>query len=180
MVNLMPVESFDNIVVSGTGRAWAVFGLDPPPGMASYRFHADAAVAGYAHQLLSWIRSLPLETRLLSVASPIRPEDLARAVADAPDLAARLSPTEFVVDCGGGGRCGPNSVAFSLQCLGVFSEDGDRLRAAVVARAPPPMTKLWAGECTASHSTCAPTSKPPCLPGPSLLDVSTSLAGRHG
>ncbi|MEM9561587.1 MAG: ATP-binding protein [Actinomycetota bacterium] len=91
-MNFLPVETFDHIVVGGTGKAWAVFELDEPHGMASYRFHADAAVVGYAQQILNWVRSLPLETRLLSVASPVRADDLRRAVAEAPDLIARVSP----------------------------------------------------------------------------------------
>ena len=91
-MNFLPVETFDHIVVGGTGKAWAVFELDEPNGMASYRFHSDAAVAGYAQQLLGWVRGLPLETRLLSVASPVRSLDLARAVAEAPDLIAEVSP----------------------------------------------------------------------------------------
>ncbi len=91
-MNFLPVETFDHIVVGGAGKAWAVFELDEPNGMASYRFHADAAVVGYAHQILNWVRGLPLETRLLSVASPVRADDLARTVAAAPDLIANVSP----------------------------------------------------------------------------------------
>ena len=50
-------------------------------------------------------------------------------------LAEAIAPHEIIVDCGGGGRCGPNSAAFSLQCLGRFSGDGDALRAAVISHA---------------------------------------------
>jgi len=91
-MNFLPVETFDHIVIGGTGKAWAVFELDEPNGMGSYRFHSDAAVANYAQQILGWVRGLPLETRLLSVASPVRSLDLARAVADAPDLTATITP----------------------------------------------------------------------------------------
>lgn len=91
-MNFLPVETFDHIIIGGTGKAWAVFELDEPNGMGSYRFHSDAAVAGYAQQILGWVRGLPLETRLLSVASPVRSLDLARSVADAPDLTANITP----------------------------------------------------------------------------------------
>ena len=91
-MNFLPVETFDHVVIGGTGKAWAVFELREPNGMASYRFHSDAAVVGYAQQILSWVRGLPLETRLLSVASPVRSLDLARAVSDAPDLIAEVTP----------------------------------------------------------------------------------------
>jgi hypothetical protein len=91
-MNFLPVETFDHIVIGGTGKAWAVFRLREPNGMASYRFHSDATVIGHAHQIMGWIRSLPLEARLLSVASPIRPDDLADAVAAAPDLIAEVTP----------------------------------------------------------------------------------------
>ena len=86
MSSLMPVETFDHIVVNAIGKPWAVFELAGPPGMTSYRFHSDAAMVNYAAQILGWVRSLPLEARLLSVATPIGPDELADAVATAPHL----------------------------------------------------------------------------------------------
>ena len=50
-------------------------------------------------------------------------------------LADAIAPYEVIVDCGGGGRCCPNSLAFSLQCLGKFSGSGDALRELVVEHA---------------------------------------------
>ncbi|MGI9595733.1 MAG: hypothetical protein ACR2QK_06215, partial [Acidimicrobiales bacterium] len=87
----MPVEMFDHVVVNGAGKPWAVFELTEPGGMTSYRFHSDAALVNYAAQILGWIRGLPLESRLLSVADPISPEELATAVATAPHLISAVS-----------------------------------------------------------------------------------------
>ena len=50
-------------------------------------------------------------------------------------LAQQLAPEELLLDCGGGGRCLWNSLAFLLSCLGLFVGDGDALRAAVIAHA---------------------------------------------
>ncbi len=90
-MNLMPVEMFDHIVVNAAGKPWAVFELGEPPGMTSYRFHSDAAMLNYAAQILGWIRGLPLEARLLSVAVPIGPAELSEAVASAPRLIDSVS-----------------------------------------------------------------------------------------
>ncbi len=87
----MPVEMFDHIAVNAAGKPWAVFELGEPPGMTSYRFHSDAAMVNYAAQILGWIRGLPLESRLLSVAVPIGPDELAEAVASAPHLIDSIS-----------------------------------------------------------------------------------------
>ena len=67
-MNLLPVELFDHILINAAGKPWAVFELDEPAGMTSYRFHSDATMVNYAAQVLSWVRGLPLESRLLSVA----------------------------------------------------------------------------------------------------------------
>jgi hypothetical protein len=90
-MNFAPVETFDHIVIGPTGKAWALFRLSGPPGLASYRFHSDAALVGYAHQALGWIRGLPTEARILSVATPVSSDVVAAEVAAAPALAARLS-----------------------------------------------------------------------------------------
>ncbi len=90
-MNLMPVEMFDHIVINTSGKSWAVFELQEPAGMTSYRFHSDAATINYAAQIATWIRGLPLEARLLSVASPISPEHMARAVSSAPHLIAQVN-----------------------------------------------------------------------------------------
>lgn len=91
-MTMLPVETFDHIVIGPGGKPWAVFQLDHPTGLASYRFHSDAAMVNYAAQILGWVRSLPLEARLLSVAVPIGPEDLYQAVADAPALIVQPEP----------------------------------------------------------------------------------------
>ena len=90
-MNLMPVEMFDHVVINSAGKPWAVFELSEPKGMTSYRFHPDAAVVSYAVQILSWVRGLPLESRLLSVATPITADELRAAVASAPHLIAEVS-----------------------------------------------------------------------------------------
>ena len=90
-MNLMPVEMFDHIVVNAAGKPWAVFELGEPPGMTSYRFHSDATMINYAAQILGWIRGLPLEARLLSVAVPIGQDELSQAVASAPRLIDSVS-----------------------------------------------------------------------------------------
>ncbi len=95
-MNLMPVEMFDHIVVNAAGKPWAVFELSEPSGMTSYRFHSDAALVNYAAQILTWVRGLPLETRLLSVADPIGPDELADAVAGAPHLINTVSRDRHV------------------------------------------------------------------------------------
>ena len=91
-MNFMPVEMFDHIVINAAGKPWAVFELQEPPGMTSYRFHSDSAMVGYAGQILTWVRGLPMEARLLSVADPISPESLTRAVGAAPHLITTVSP----------------------------------------------------------------------------------------
>ena len=91
MINLMPVETFDNIVINAAGKPWAVFQLLAPSGMASYRFHSDSAMINYAAQTMTWIRGLPLESRLLSVARPISSTELGEAVASAPHLIQSVS-----------------------------------------------------------------------------------------
>ncbi|MEM7275824.1 MAG: ATP-binding protein [Actinomycetota bacterium] len=91
-MTMLPVETFDHIVIGSGGRPWAVFRLGHPPGLASYRFQSDAAMVNHAAQMLGWIRSLPLEARLLSVAIPIGADDLFRAVADAPALIVDPDP----------------------------------------------------------------------------------------
>lgn len=90
-MNLLPVEMFDHIVVTAVGKPWAVFELRDPNGMSSYRFHSDAAMVNYAAQLMGWVRGLPLEARLLSVAIPITPADLTEAVMAAPQLISKVS-----------------------------------------------------------------------------------------
>lgn len=94
-MNLLPVEMFDHIVVTATGKPWAVYSLREPHGMASYRFHSDAAMVNYAAQIMGWIRGLPLEARLLSVAVPITPADLTDAVADSPRLISEISDARY-------------------------------------------------------------------------------------
>lgn len=42
-------------------------------------------------------------------------------------LAAQLAPHQILVDCGGQGQCGPNSLAFLLGRLGLFEGDGVEL-----------------------------------------------------
>ncbi|MEM7323440.1 MAG: ATP-binding protein [Actinomycetota bacterium] len=87
-MNLLPVEMFDHIVITAVGKPWAVFAIRQPNGMASYRFHSDAAMVNYAAQIMGWVKGLPLEARLLSVAVPIDPAELTDAVAAAPQLIA--------------------------------------------------------------------------------------------
>jgi hypothetical protein len=94
-MNLLPVEMFDHIVVTAVGKPWAVFALREPQGMASYRFHSDAAMVSYAAQIMGWVRGLPLEARLLSVAVPIAPADLTDAVAAAPQLISEISDERY-------------------------------------------------------------------------------------
>ena len=52
-------------------------------------------------------------------------------------LAGALAPRELIVDCGGGGRCGPNSLAYCARniTVGPAALDGDQLRRAVCAHA---------------------------------------------
>jgi hypothetical protein len=90
-MNLMPVETFDHIIINAAGKPWAVFELYEPSGMSSYRFHSDSVLVGYAAQILGWVRGLPLESRLLSVATPISADELYDAVISAPNLISEVT-----------------------------------------------------------------------------------------
>lgn len=47
-------------------------------------------------------------------------------------LADFLAPNKIVIDCGGMGPCGPNSLAFLLGMLSLFDGDGVQLRREIV------------------------------------------------
>ena len=50
-------------------------------------------------------------------------------------LAAALAPHKAVVECGGGGTCGPNSLGFALAHARLHDGSGDDVRRRVVAHA---------------------------------------------
>ncbi|KAL3905120.1 MAG: hypothetical protein SGPRY_011025 [Prymnesium sp.] len=57
-------------------------------------------------------------------------------------LAVKITPERMIVDCGGQGQCGPNSMAFLLGHLNLFEGDGAALRVRIAAH----LSKLAARE----------------------------------
>lgn len=47
-------------------------------------------------------------------------------------LALEVEPKKILVDCGGHGQCGPNTLAYLLGLVGIFDGTGEGLRMAVV------------------------------------------------
>lgn len=56
-------------------------------------------------------------------------------------LALKLAPKRMIIDCGGQGQCGPNSVAFLLGHLSLFEGDGVTLRERVASHLEDPKAR---------------------------------------
>ena len=72
--------------------------------------------------------------------------EAAKIVAALEPLAAALAPHKTVVECGGGGTCGPNSLGCALAHAGLHDGSGDDVRRRVVAHAAK-LVRGWAMWC---------------------------------
>ena len=120
---------------------------DPPSGPdaspAGDLSGAAGAAAGAADAAAG---DLPLEEAAPVRRATLAAEQVSRLSPQPPavrDLSAALAPHEMVVDCGGGGNCAPNSLAYLLRLLGQPQTalgcgnlaEGATVRARVVAHA---------------------------------------------
>jgi len=91
----------------------------------------DLAVDANLSQLL---RTLPTATR-----NPLMATNLRELQSPLKTLAGTLSMnSKFIVDCGGQGQCGPNTLGYLLGLVGSATVDGPQLRQAVVQHALAP------------------------------------------
>ena len=94
----------------------------PPLGSISSDLAVDERFAKALHELPSATQNALSATSLNILHSPLK------------TLAAHLSTHDlFLVDCGGEGQCGPNTIGYLLGLAGVAIADGPQVRQAVVA-----------------------------------------------
>ena len=104
----------------------------PSPPLPAFLLGGDLLHAAHGDAADGDAADLRAPVHLLGLRRPAGPATLATPIANLPPplrtLAQRLRPDRILVDQGGRGNCGPNTLAYMLGLVGLTEVDGVQLR----------------------------------------------------